>query len=143
MDDLDIDSADKAATAITIATVNGIQHMECHIIKNLLITPLSGDASIPIECARTCSIPNVLGDVPMPQEVLRIPGLSHLADKFPIKKEWPTLILIGRDCIPAQRHTNTALSEDKCQLAVQTPLGWTIIGKPAQSTRPLAATHSR
>merc|ERR1712074_522754 len=29
------------------------------------------------------------------------------------------------------------LSEDKSQLAVKTPLGWVIMGKPAQTTRPL------
>ena len=143
IEDLDIQPADRVASAISITTANGTSdYKECYNIKNLSITPLNGDASISIECARTSSIPNVLSDVPTPQEVSCIPGLSHLADKFPTKEEWPTIILIGRDCIQAQSHTQTALSDDKCQMAILTPLGWTILGKPAQSTRPLAKPHS-
>ena len=46
-------------------------------------------------------------------------------------------MLIGRDCAQAQKHLQTVSSEDKHQLAIQTPLGWTIVGRPAQTTRPL------
>ena len=66
-----------------------------------------------------------------------IPGLSHLAKNFPNKKEWPTIILIGRDCAQLQKHLQYVSSEDKHQLAVQTPLDWTIMDKPADSTLPL------
>merc|ERR1712240_828334 len=48
-----------------------------------------------------------------------------------------TLMLIGRDCAQAQTHLQTVSSEDRHQLAIQTPLGWTIMGKPAQTTLPL------
>ena len=102
--ELQIAQRDCTASAFTTTTVNGIQHKETLIVKNLLITPLSGDAPILINEARTCQLPHVLSDVPTPQEVLSIPGLSHLAEKFPSKKEWPTLILIGRDCAHAQKH---------------------------------------
>ena len=115
----------------TASTVNGVQHKKTHIIKDLLLTPVSGDAPILINEARTCQLPDVLKDVPTPQEVLSIPGLSHLAEKFPSKKEWPTLILIGRDCAQVQKHLQTATSADKHQLAIQTPLGWTIMCRSA------------
>ena len=46
-------------------------------------------------------------------------------------------MMIGRDCAQAQKHLQTVSSEDKHQLAIQTPLGWTIMGKPAPATRPL------
>ena len=138
-DDLDVDPQDQISTSNITTTVHGTgKPVQCLTIKNLIVTPLSGDASISIETAITHDLPDVLDDVPSPEEVITIPGLSHLADSFPPKESWPTIILIGRDCIPAQSHTRTVLSEDNCQLAVQTPLGWATIGKPAQSTRPLS-----
>ena len=75
--------------------------------------------------------------MPSPQEVSSIPGLSHLAEKFPSKENWPTLMLIGRDCAQSQKHLQTVSSNDKHQLAIQTPLGWTIMGRPAPYTSPL------
>ena len=134
---LTIAQEDLTPEVITISTVNGIQSTESVAIKNLLVTSLNGDSSIPLDCARTRLLPDVLHDVPSPQEVLSIPGLSHLAEKFPTKENWPTLMLIGRDCAQAQKHIQTVSSEDKHQLAIQTPLGWTIMGKPAHFTRPL------
>ena len=68
-------------------TVQGIQTHESVIIKGLLITPLNGDPSIPLDSARTLSLPDVWNNVPSPQEVLSIPGLSHLAEKFSAKED--------------------------------------------------------
>ena len=140
--ELNIAEEDLTSGVLIASTVNGILKTETIIIKHLLITPLNGDAPIPLDCARTCNLPDVLGDVPTPQEVRSIPGLSHLARKFPTKEDWPTLMLIGRDCAQAQKHIQTVSSEDKHQLAIQTPLGWTIVGKPAQTTRPLPISPS-
>ena len=126
-------------TLIT-STVNGIARNKTKTIKNIVITPLNGDDPINIASASTSHIPDALNMVPSPQEVLSIPGLSHLAEKFPIKKEWPTLILIGRDCTQAQKHLQYVTSDDGHQLAIRTPLGLTIMGKPAKSTRPLVDT---
>ena len=138
--ELHITKEDLSAEILITSTVNGIARNKTETIKNLLITPLNGDAQIRIANACTSHIPDVLSTVPTPQEVLSIPGISHLAKKFPIKKEWPTLILIGRDCTQAQKHLQYVTSEDGHQLVIQTPLGWTIMGKPAESTRPLVDT---
>ena len=83
--ELNIAKEDLAHDVLITSTVNGILKADTIIIKNLLVTPLNGDASIPLDCARTCPLPDVLSDVPTPQEVLSIPGLSHLAEKFPAK----------------------------------------------------------
>ena len=95
-----------------------------------------------IEAAMAYKLPDILQNVPSPEEVAAIPGLSHLAEKFPIKKDWPTIILLGRDCMQAQPQTHHTWSKDKCQLAVQTPLGWAIMGRPAKATRPLSKVHA-
>ena len=121
--ELRIPQEDLVPDIFTASTVNGTQTHASFIVKGLLITPLNGEPSIPLDSARTVALPDVRNDVPTPQEVLSIPGLSHLAEKFPAKEDWPTLMLIGRDCAQAQTQLQTALSEDKHQLAIQTPLG--------------------
>ena len=134
---LNIPQEDLTPITHSTVTVHGVQIHESIAIKGLLITPLNGDPPISLDSARTMPLPDVRDDVPSPQEVLSIPGLSHLAEKFPPKENWPTLMLIGRDCAQAQTHLQTVSSEDRHQLAIQTPLGWTIMGKPAHTTRPL------
>ena len=140
--ELNIAKEDNTSDVLITSTVNGIHKSDTSIIKNLLITPLSGDDPIQIDNARTCHLPKSLSLVPTPQEVSTIPGLSHLAGEFPAKKYWPTIILLGRDCIQVQKHLQYVSSEDKHQLAIQTPLGWTIMGKPAQATCPLPSSPS-
>ena len=140
---LNIPQEDLTPTIHTTTTVHGTLSTDTTIIRNLLITPLNGDPSVPLDIAYTChQLPNVLHNVPSPQEVSSIPGLSHLAEKFPPKENWPTLMLIGRDCAQSQKHLQTVSSEDRHQLAIQTPLGWTIMGKPAPYTRPLPTSSS-
>ena len=135
---LNIPQEDLTPHAITTSTLHGTFPTKTTIIRNLLVTPLNGDPSIPLDLAYTCpQLPDQLGNVPTPQEVSSIPGLSHLAEKFPSKENWPTLMLIGRDCAQSQKHLQTVSSDDRHQLAIQTPLGWTIMGKPAPYTSPL------
>ena len=135
---LSIPQEDLTPHDITTSTLHGTFPTKTTIIKNLLVTPLNGDPAIPLDQAYTCpQLPDQLGNVPTPQEVSSIPGLSHLAEKFPSKENWPTLMLIGRDCAQSQKHLQTVSSNDKHQLAIQTPLGWTIMGKPAPYTSPL------
>ena len=51
-------------------------------------------------------------------------------------------MILGRDCIQVQKNLQYITSEDKHQLAIQTPLGWTIMGKPATFTSPLQVLTS-
>ena len=135
---LDIDRMDKTPHAHTTATINGIAPpRQCLKIKGLVIKPLSDDAPIKLDSALTQKLPNAIQEIPTAEEVSSIPGLSHLSPKFPTKQNWPTILLIGRDCMKAQQQSNLTWSKDESRLAVKTPLGWAIMGKPAQSTRPL------
>ncbi len=135
---LDIDNKDKLPHSHTTATIHGIgPPRKCLKIKGLIIKPLSNDAPIKLESALTQKLPNALQEIPTTEEVSAIPGLSHLSPKFPTKQNWPTILLLGRDCMKAQQQSHLTWSEDESQLAVKTPLGWAIMGKPALSTRPL------
>ena len=102
-----------------------------------MIKPLSGDEPIALENAITHNLPSLIQEVPTPEEVSSIPGLSHLAPQFPRKRNWPTILLLGRDCINVHDQLQRVTSGDKNQIAIKTPLGWAVIGKPASSTRPL------
>ena len=136
--DLKIQAQDQCPSSHIITTMHGIgQPVEDLTITGLSITPLTKDRAIPIN-AFTHKIPTIAELVPSPQEVSRIPGLSHLAHKFPTRKMWPTILLLGRDCMQVQTQDQLTWSTDKCQLAAKTPLGWVIMGQPAKSTRPLS-----
>ena len=137
-DELDIEMSDQVPTTQTTRTIQGIGSNQCLSIKGLLITPLTGEASIPLTNALTHELPSLLQDIPTPEEVSSIPGLSHLAPKFPKKQDWPTILLLGRDCMKAQTQGQYTWSKDEQQLATNTPLGWAIMGRPAKSTCPLS-----
>ena len=141
--DLEIEESDQIPYAFSTTTIHGPSPTkQSHIVKNLIIKPLSGDEPIVLENAITQELPNMTREIPTPEEVSSIPGLSHLSSKFPKKRDWPTILLLGRDCIQALDQTQQIQSKDKHQRATKTPLGWAIIGKPAPSTRPLKNTAS-
>ena len=59
-----------------------------------------------------------------------MPGFEHLADKFPQDlADLRTVMLIGRDCIMAQRQRQFTSNQNKQQIASETPLGWCIMGR--------------
>ena len=120
--ELNIARDDRTADVLNNSTLNGVRRSKTSIIQNLHVIFLNGDIPIALACAQICNIPDVIRDVPIPQEVQSIPGLSHLARKFPTKKDWATLMLIGRDCIQVKSHVQCVSSEDNHQLAIQTPL---------------------
>ena len=137
IDELEIDDTDISSTNLTSTTIHGTTSQTCKNVKNLTITPLNNDQHINLDNALTQDLPDVLQDIPTPEEVLSIPGFSHLVTNFPTKRDWPTILLLGRDCMQAQILNQQISSKDKHQLAVETPLGWAIVGKPAKTTRPL------
>ena len=51
-------------------------------------------------CIESKNIPEALDEIPDREEVRKMPGLEHLADKFPnIDGKWKTLLLLGRTCM--------------------------------------------
>merc|ERR1711989_85652 len=68
--ELSIPQEDLTPETHSTVTVHGIQIHESITIKCLLITPLNGDPSIPLDSVRTMPFPDVRNDVPSPQEVL-------------------------------------------------------------------------
>ena len=71
--------------------------------------------------------------MPSKENVNSTPGLEHLAQFFPKKEDWPTILLIGRDCAVAQRQEHFTLTSNKQQIASKTPLGWVIMGSQSPS----------
>ena len=59
-----------------------------------------------------------------------MPGFEHLAEEFlQDLTELKTMILIGRNCIPAQKQQQFTSPRNGNQIASKTPLGWCIIGE--------------
>ena len=138
IEDLAINEKDQSPVYQTTTTIHGT-HPQYHTnIRGLLIHPLTEDTPIPLENALTQKLPNLAENIPTPEEVASIPGLSHLSTKFPQKQNWPTVLLIGRDCMQVHTQSHPTWSSDNRQLAAKTPLGWVVMGRPAHHTSPLS-----
>ena len=112
--DLNIQASDQRPSSHIITTMHGIgEPVNGLNITGLSITPLRDGRAIPIN-ASTHKIPTIAELVPTPQEVSRIPGLSHLAHNFPNRKDWPSILLLGRDCMQVQTQEQPTWSSDKC-----------------------------
>ena len=96
--------------ALSTTTIQGTSAAEtCQVIKNLQITSLDNNFTKTLPSTYVYkSLPNASNEVALRENVAEIPGLRHLAQEFHEKKdEWPTVILIGRDCVWAQRQEQT------------------------------------
>ena len=134
MEDLRITEDDTTPSELITTTIQGTSMPErCHIISGLVVSSLDDDneISLPPAYTNSKSLPNVIKEIPSPEDISSIPGVSHLADKFPEKQDWPTILLIGRDCMLAQTQEDLTWSDDQSQVAAKTPLGWVLIGSPA------------
>ena len=57
--------------------------------------------------------------------------MKEYSKYFPRKDStWSTILLIGRDCVAAQRQEQFTSSQNQHQIIAKTPLGWTVIGSP-------------
>ena len=101
------------------------------VVKGLSVAPLS-NPGVHYEidqCLEWKKLPRAVDDVPSPEEVAQIEELEHLASQFPqVNPSWPTLMLIGRDCLWAMSPTQYCAPKRGGPMAIQTPLGWTLVG---------------
>ena len=100
-------------------------------VKGLRIAPLMDQASyVEIsECIEWKNLPRAINEVATPEEVSQISELRHLEDQFPqVDPSWPTLVLLGRDCLWAMQHKQFIPPLENGPMAVHTPLGWALVG---------------
>ena len=126
----------RASTQSTITIEGQSRPQPCKIIHGLIITPLDGRRAIKLPpVVMQHSISDSVHQVPSPEDVADTVGFQHLAGYFPKKNpNWPTLLLIGRDCLEAQwQEQYYPTSENPSQMVFKTPLGWTLVGSPPNS----------
>ena len=132
---LDIPDPSLETTTMSTITIEGrSEPRPAKLIHGLIITPLDGQPAIKLPPAvMQNSIPNSVNPVPSRYDVANTVGFQHFAEKFPKKNPgWPTLLLIGRDCIEAQwQQQYHAKGENHTQMVVKTPLGWALVGQPS------------
>ena len=119
---LQVRPSDISPTMLSTTTVQGTSPPEaCQLIHGLVVTPLKGTSQIKLPSTYVHkALPNVLKEVPSQENVKSTPGLEHLAQYFPKKEDWPTILLIGRDCAVAQRQEHFTLSSNKQQIQWRT-----------------------
>ena len=98
------ESSIEASTQSVITIEGPSSPRPCEIIYNLVVSPLTGNYEIELPpSVMQNPIPNAWDQIPSPSDVAYMKGFDHLAGYFPDKDpNWPTLLLIGRDCIAAQ-----------------------------------------
>lgn len=108
-------------------------------VRGLRVAPLVEPASYAeiSECIEWKNLPQSIGEVATPEEVARMSGLEHLKNLFPpVDPSWPTLVLLGRDCLWAMQHKQFIPPKENGPMAVHTPLGWALIGPKQHISRP-------
>ena len=88
-----------------VVTIEGESKAKpCQIVQDLVVTPLDGQPEMVMPPAVMQNpIPDALDQVPSKRDVAHTRGYEEFAHHFPDKNvDWPTLLLIGRDCMPAQ-----------------------------------------
>ena len=121
--------------SVTLATttVHGISAPERYpIVKGIQVKGMNALNRHRMEMPETYlhrSLDNFQLEVPTRDQVRQMHGLEHLADKFLNNHtDLKPIMLIGRDCIRAQRQYQT-VSKDGRLIASETPLGWCIMGQ--------------
>ena len=125
------ESSIEASTQSVITIEGPSSPRPSEIIYNLVVSPLTGNSKIKLPpSVMQIPIPHAWDQIPSPADVASMKGFSHLAGYFPEKDpKWPTLLLIGRDCIEAQwQQQYHAKEENSTQMAVKTPVGWALVG---------------
>ena len=134
IEDLGIEKQDQCLVTHSTTTILGLAvPSNAFIIEGLIIKPNYGNTPIQLERAITHPLPNMLQSIPSREQVNSIPGLKDLALQFPKKQNWPTVLLLGRDCLEVLIQTNQTWSDDGCLLATRTPLGYVVMGNCTQN----------
>ena len=97
---LKIRPSDVKQTYLSTTTIQGTSYPEpCELADGLIASAIDGQNPIPLpKCYVNEHLPNAIDEVPSKEAVASIQGLQHLQSQFPIKENWPTIALIGRDC---------------------------------------------
>ena len=108
---------DVSPTPIVITTVDRTSpRHNVHSVRGLRVAPLMDPASYDEiqECVEWKNLPQSIGEVANPEEVSRISEFKHLENQFPpVDPSWPTLLLLGRDCLWAMQHAPFSLSRSR------------------------------
>ena len=115
----------RPSTQATITIEGPSKEKPCHILEGLVLKPLDGQKPITLPPATMQNkIPEAWDQVPTRQEVANTKGYERFAEYFLDKKmKLPTLVLIGRDCMPAQLQKQFYGEDNPSQMIVRTPLG--------------------
>ena len=93
-------------SALATSTIEGVSAKKpCKYLKDLQVSPIDGSRTINISSSVIRDeLPDNIREVPDIGDVQSVPKFRKVAGHFPRKNNsWPTILLIGRDCMPAQK----------------------------------------
>ena len=103
--------------------------------NRLVIAPMDGQPSIDLPpSVKQNKIPEAWDQVPCKKDVEKTRGFTEYAPCFPEKDRsknvLPSFILVGRDCMAAQKQEQFFSDENPAQIVAKTPLGYALVGSP-------------
>jgi hypothetical protein len=116
---------------LKLTTMTAREHIvNCHKFKNLLLRGYQSTIkfALPTTYSREF-IPADRSSIPTPEMARRWPHLQEIEDKIPKLKDCEVGLLIGFNCPQALAPRNFITGKGNQPFAVETDLGWSIIGR--------------
>ena len=136
--------ADGTPTQLAISTMStSVQHIRCRRFSNLTLTGLGQAETVTLKTAFTRRfIPATKSHIPTKEKLEVWPHLKKAAEETPSLLKIEVGLLIGYDCPDAMQPLESCERVKGAPFAFRTPLGWTALGRPRESsTTFLATTH--
>ena len=122
-------NAKYSPTSLQVTTITDTTKVACKRYEDLVIRGMYSQT--PINLPTTFSrndIPFDQRHIPLPSTAENWPHLRHIAGQIAPKQQCPAGLLIGYDCAEALKPINCVNGAKDQPFAIETPLGWTVIG---------------
>ena len=115
---------------LELGTMHAVETVETQKIEGLVVSHNKQEMEIPLpKCYSRQQIPVQRDQIPRPEIAKKWKHLRQIAEEIPsYKEDLPVGILIGNNCIQAIKPRNIIPGEPNDPYAIQTALGWGIIG---------------
>ena len=121
-------TSDRATLRVTTMTDNGVS-VQCKRHSGLQVRGFRSKDTIPLPaCYDREDIPTNRSHIPLPQTAAKWSHLRELESLIPPMQDCQVGLLIGYDCSQALAPINSVLGREGQPYAIETKLGWSIVG---------------
>ena len=120
---------DKSCSTVKLSTLTSTDTLNCFKYNNLQVRGLNRDVQIPLPCTYARDdIPGNPSHIPSQRTALKWPHLRQLRNQIPELLNCGIGLLIGYNCPQALAPRDFISGEGNVPFALETVLGWSIVG---------------